>query len=234
MGIGLFLVLPLVPVLVFRWYNPPVSAFMLQTRARLKRLSEPHPELAYQWVNLSQISPQMCLAVIVAEDFTFPVHYGVVWESITAAFDANQETPNRNEWRGGSTISQQLVKNLFLWSGRSYVRKAIELYVTFLIEMLWSKRRILEVYLNIVQLGTNLFGVQAASRAYFDKTASSLVPQECSLLAAALPNPLLYPVNQPPARMRYRQVIILDRMKKINPQYLDYMKQIGLILPESA
>lgn len=229
---GLLLVLPVLPVLVFRWYNPPASAFMLRTGARLKRLQPAPPERAYQWVNLSQISPQMCLAVIVAEDFTFPIHSGVIWHSILAAFHANRGVESSDDWRGGSTISQQLVKNLFLWNARSYVRKAIELHLTLFLELLWPKWRILEVYLNIVQLGENLFGVEAASRAYFDKTASGLSPQECALLAAALPNPILYPVTKPPPRMRFRQAMILNGMKNISPQYMDYMQSIGLYYRE--
>lgn len=229
---GLLLLLPIVPVLLFRWYNPPASAFMLQTGARLKRLHLTYPGLEYQWVKLSQISPQMCLAVIVAEDFTFPIHSGVIWHSVVAALHANQGIQNSDYWRGGSTLTQQLVKNLFLWPARSYVRKVIEVYFTFLTEMLWPKWRILEVYLNIAQLGENIFGVEAASRAYFDKSSSSLSRQECSLLAAALPNPILYPVSQPPPRMRFRQAMILSGMKRISPQYIDYMKKIGLILRE--
>lgn len=232
-GVGLLLLLPIIPVLVFRWYDPPASAFMLETSARLRRLGHAQP-LAYQWVKLSQISSQMCLAVIVAEDFTFPIHNGVIWHSMASAHEANQGTRNRDYWRGGSTISQQLVKNLFLWPARSYLRKGIELYLTFLVEMLWPKWRILEVYLNIVQLGENLFGVQAASRAYFGKPASELSAEEGALLAAALPNPMLYPVNQPPPRMRFRQAMILNGMKNINPQYMDYMSKIGLYIQKPA
>ncbi len=229
---SLLLLLPIIPVLYYRWHNPRSSAFMRQTQAHTRRLGLAPSELRYQWVDLSQISPHMCLAAIVAEDFTFPIHSGIVWDSLVSARAANRGIQDRDFWRGGSTISQQMVKNLYLWSARSYLRKAIELYLTLVTEVLWSKRRILEVYLNIAQLGENVFGVQAASRLYFDKPSSALSLQECALLAAALPNPLIYPVSRPSPGMRFRQAIILNGIKKTSPQYLEYMRNIGLIVPE--
>ena len=177
------------------------------------------------------ISCLMCQAVIAGEDVRFPLHSGFDWQSIQFSLKFNRVSPQK---RGGSSITQQLAKNLFLWPGRSYLRKIIEAYLTVLIEGCWPKRRILEVYLNVAQFGPNIFGVEAAARHFLSKTSAELCLKESALLAAVLPNPQLYPVEDPPPVVRYRQVMILAVMKKLNPQYLDTVDKRNAVIRKST
>ena len=154
--------LVVVVVGLFRWVNPPTTAFMLGDEAE---------ERQYGWVDWEDISRHVPIAVVAAEDQKFPTHRGFDLESIRSAIEENE---GRDRPRGASTITQQVAKNLFLWSGQSYVRKAIEAGLTVLIELMWPKRRILEVYVNIAQFGPGVYGVGAASAAYFSKPASAL------------------------------------------------------------
>ncbi|HEX7027389.1 MAG TPA: monofunctional biosynthetic peptidoglycan transglycosylase [Gammaproteobacteria bacterium] len=189
---GIALVLPL------RWIEPPASSFMLQARLMDDRV------IYHQWQPLSRISPHLQMAVIAAEDQKFPTHFGFDFESIADALDEK-----RSRRRGASTISQQVAKNLYLWNGRSYVRKGIEAYLTLWIEILWSKERILEVYLNIAEFGPGVYGAQAASRRYFHKPASQITPREAALLAAVLPNPKRMSAARPSRYVRDRATEIL-------------------------
>jgi monofunctional glycosyltransferase len=208
----LFLFAPIVPVMIFRFWNPPLSAFMLRAmRQNHKRI------LDHQWISYNRISPTLLLAAIVAEDICFLLHAGFDWGSIRYSVEFNRESELQ---RGGSTITQQLAKNLFLWPGRSYVRKAIEAYLTVLIEACWSKRRILEVYLNLAQFTPQIFGVEAAARHFFGRSASDLNPEEAALMTAILPSPSTHRADEPSPQLRFRQVMILASMKKINPEYL--------------
>jgi monofunctional biosynthetic peptidoglycan transglycosylase len=166
----------------------------------------------YRWTPWTRISPSAAIAVIAAEDQNFPTHHGFDFESIQKAMDAHEKG---KRLRGASTISQQVAKNMFLWSGRSFVRKGLEAYFTVLIELTWSKRRILEVYLNIAELGDGVFGVEAASRRYFKKSAASLSNEEAALLAAVLPNPIRLKVNRPSAYIRERQSWIISQMSQL-------------------
>jgi monofunctional biosynthetic peptidoglycan transglycosylase len=145
--------------------------------------ARPRP-IQQHWVPWSGISPHLAIAVVAAEDQTFPLHHGFDLESISKAL-----RERRARQRGASTISQQLAKNLFLWPGRSFVRKGLEAWLTLLIESLWPKRRILEVYLNLVEFGPGIFGAGAASQQLFDKSPRALTPRDAALLAAVLPNP---------------------------------------------
>jgi monofunctional biosynthetic peptidoglycan transglycosylase len=165
-------------VVALRWYDPPASAFMLWDRIGNER------ELRYEWVPLESISRHLRITVVAAEDQKFPSHFGFDFQSIVEALDEK-----RRQTRGASTITQQVAKNLFLWSGHSYVRKGVEAYLAALIELFWSKQRILEVYLNIAEFGPGIYGAEAASRAFFNKSARQLNPYESALLAAVLPNP---------------------------------------------
>jgi monofunctional biosynthetic peptidoglycan transglycosylase len=160
----------------------------------------------------------MWLAAIAAEDAYFRDHSGFDWESLRDAHAHNQIHERK---RGGSTISQQVAKNLFLWPARSYVRKALEAYLTTIIEALWPKRRILEVYLNIAQFGDDLFGVRAAARRYFDKRSADITATEAALLAAALPNPVLYRPDAVSHQMRFRQTWVLAAMRRLGDLYLE-------------
>jgi monofunctional biosynthetic peptidoglycan transglycosylase len=170
------------------------------------------PELNYTWVAYEAIAPGLALAVIAAEDQKFPQHRGF---DVAAIRSALQENTQGKRLRGASTISQQVSKNLFLWSGRSFLRKGLEAWFTLLIEIFWSKQRILEVYLNIIELGELTFGVEAASQRFFGKAASQVNRQEAALLAAVLPNPLLYQVNAPSQYVRKRQAWILEQMRRL-------------------
>ncbi len=195
----------LVP-LMLRWVPPPISSFMLQTQSSISTLR-------YRWVPYGRISSHLPVAVVAAEDQKFPHHWGFDLKAIGTALEENKR---RKRPRGASTISQQVVKNLFLWSGRSYLRKGVEAYLTLIIELLWPKRRILEVYLNIAQFGPGVFGVEAASQAYFQKPASRISKDEAALLAAVLPNPKILKLSSPSDYVR-------ERAKKIEEQ----MSQLG-------
>ena len=177
----------------WRFVAPPTTAFMLRdwiTRGEAPR---------YRWLPLSQISPQLAIAVVAAEDQRFPDHHGFDFGSIQRALEEGRRRP-----RGASTISQQVAKNLFLWPGRSFARKTGEAWLTIFIEALWPKRRILEVYLNTAEFGRGVFGAGAASEIYFGKPARQLTLAESSLLAAALPHPKRSSVSQPSPYLRQR------------------------------
>lgn len=196
-------------VLLLRWLAPPSSAFMLEARYQAWRAGDAGYATHYQWVDLEQISPQAALAVIASEDQLFPFHAGFDFKSIRAAVQHNASS---RRVRGASTISQQLAKNLFLWSGRSYLRKGLEAGFTLLIEWLWPKERILEVYLNTAEFGRGVYGVQAAARQFFHKDASRLNRADSALLAGVLPAPLRMHPDAPSAYLRSRQAWIEQQM----------------------
>ena len=198
-------------VLLLRWFDPPTSAFMLRERLSADA-SRKGRDLQHRWVDWPQISPHIKVAVIAAEDQKFPEHHGFDLDSIN---DALEDRERGRRVRGASTISQQVAKNLFLWPGQSWVRKGLEAYFTLLIETLWPKRRILEVYLNIAEFGTGVFGVGAASEVYFGKRAAKLNAEDAALLATVLPSPKRMRVNKPSPYMRSRQAQILDQMRGI-------------------
>jgi monofunctional biosynthetic peptidoglycan transglycosylase len=203
-------------VLPWRWLPLPTSSFMLQSVFQNKQVYE------YRWTPYSQISPEMSLAAIAGEDQRFPTHHGFDWDALQQAVtDYNQGS----DLRGASTISQQVAKNLYLWSGRSLFRKALEAWFTVLIEWLWSKQRILEIYLNIAQFSAQIFGVEAASQHFFAHPASQLNREEAALLAAVLPGPELYQVDQPSPPVVDRQYWILRQMDQLGGvNYLDNIR----------
>ncbi|MFS9382054.1 monofunctional biosynthetic peptidoglycan transglycosylase [Citrobacter sp. ANG330] len=165
------------------------------------------------WVSMDEISPWMGLAVIAAEDQTFPDHWGFDVAAIEKALSHNERHESRI--RGASTLSQQTVKNLFLWDGRSWLRKGLEAGLTVGVETVWSKKRILTVYLNIAEFGEGVFGVEAAAQRYFGKPASRLTQSEAALLAAVLPNPLRFKAAAPSGYVRSRQAWILRQMRQL-------------------
>lgn len=165
------------------------------------------------WVSMDEISPWMGLAVIAAEDQKFPQHWGFDVSAIEKALAHNER--NESRIRGASTLSQQTAKNLFLWDGRSWVRKGLEAGLTLGMETVWSKKRILTVYLNIAEFGDGVFGVEAAAQRYFHKPASRLTPSEAALLAAVLPNPLRFKASAPSGYVRSRQAWILRQMRQL-------------------
>jgi monofunctional biosynthetic peptidoglycan transglycosylase len=195
-----------------RFLPPPTTAVILERRAEALLRHRAY-SVDRRWVPWSRISPYAALAVIAAEDQNFAIHHGFDLDSIQQAIDAHEKKGQR--LRGASTISQQVARNLFLWTGRSYTRKALEAYFTVLIELTWSKRRILEVYLNIAELGDGIFGVEAASQRFFHKPASRLSADEAALLAAVLPNPIRMRAGRPSAYVEERRDWILQQMAQI-------------------
>ncbi len=200
--------------LPFRWIDPPTSSIMIQ-RAVAAR-SEGRPPPRHVWRDARDISPQLAIAVVAAEDQKFPDHFGFDFESIA---DALGETGGPR--RGASTISQQVVKNLYLWPGRSLLRKGIEAWLTLVIETFWPKRRILEIYLNVAEFGPDLFGAEAASREHFARSASRLTRREAALLAAVLPSPARLSASRPSEYVRRRAGEIEREVRRLGgPEYL--------------
>ena len=189
------LLLAAVVVLALRWWPPPTTAFMLEARAAALLHGDRDYRTRYQWVALEQIAPQAALAVIASEDQQFPFHTGFDFKSIREAVREHER--GSKKLRGASTISQQVAKNLFLWSGHSFVRKGLEAVFTVMIEAAWPKERILEIYLNIAEFGRGIYGVEAAARQFFHKDAARLNSGEAALLAVVLPNPRLLRVDAP-------------------------------------
>ena len=169
-------------------------------------------KLSHDWVSLNEISPSLPVAVIASEDGRFLKHHGFDYDAIEKAAKRNREHPEKRKL-GASTISQQTAKNVFLWPGRSWVRKGFEAYFTTLIELLWSKQRIMEVYLNSIEMGDGIYGAQAVAEEHFHRDARDLTPSQCAIIAATLPNPRQYSSKSPSAYMLKRQARILREMK---------------------
>ncbi|EMJ8526711.1 monofunctional biosynthetic peptidoglycan transglycosylase [Klebsiella aerogenes] len=201
-GIAVFSVLPV-----------PFSAVMLERQVSAWFSGDFHYVAHSDWVGMDEISPWMGLAVIAAEDQKFPDHWGFDVPAIEKALAHNER--NENRIRGASTLSQQTAKNLFLWDGRSWLRKGLEVGLTVGIETVWSKKRILTVYLNIAEFGDGIFGVEAAAQRYFHKPASRLTPAEAALLAAVLPNPIRFRADAPSGYVNSRQAWILRQMRQL-------------------
>ena len=208
-------------VLIYRWVSPPVTWLMLERRAHpplglgYYGIVESPRRVRYQFCRIREVAPAVPLALVAAEDQRFLIHHGF---DVDAMWNAAQRNWNRAEGKpvvGGSTISQQVAKNVFLWPGRSYVRKAAEAYFTVLIELLWSKRRIMEMYLSVAEMGDCTFGVEAASERYFHKPAAALNYQEAALLAGVLPNPLRFRAGQPGPAARAKQFRVLRNMRRL-------------------
>ena len=216
------LMLAALTVLSLRWFNPPITTFMLEASTAALWHGEHDYHTRYHWVPLEEISPQTALAVIASEDQQFPFHAGFDFKSIREAVRAHERG---GKLRGASTISQQVAKNLFLWSGASFVRKGLEAVFTVMIEAFWPKERILEMYLNIAQFGRGIYGVQAAARAFFHKDAARLNSAEGALLAAALPNPELYRIDAPSRFVLSQRERILKQMENLGgPAYLNVIE----------
>jgi monofunctional biosynthetic peptidoglycan transglycosylase len=207
-----FVALPLLLVIVYRFLPPPTTFLMLK---RVALESESHD---YRWRGLDDISPHLVRAVISSEDAKFCTHDGFDGDAIAAAMRNNERRPSRI--KGGSTISQQTAKNVFLWPDRSYVRKGAEAYLTVLTETLWSKRRIMEVYLNVIEWGPGVYGAEAAARHWFKKSAGDLTRLEAARLAAILPSPRRYKAASPGPYVRRRTRAIQARMGVVQRERL--------------
>lgn len=199
-------------------FNPSSSAIM-RNQARLLAAEEPPKSIRYTWVDYDNISESMKRAVIASEDSNFLAHSGVEWGAILDAYRYNrqQQAKGKNKRRGGSTITQQLAKNLFLSHDRSYIRKGQELIITYMLEGLMSKQRILELYLNVAQFGPTVFGVEQASQVYYKKPASRLSTREAARLAALLPNPTRYSRQLNSRFINTRTNTISQRMRLVTP-----------------
>jgi monofunctional biosynthetic peptidoglycan transglycosylase len=206
-------------VALLRWINPPYTAFMAGAQLSAWMNRDRSYVFRHAWVDLSQISPNLPLAVVASEDQKFPEHWGFDVEAIEKAYALNQHS---HKVRGASTISQQVAKNLFLWSGRSYFRKALEAYFTVLIEGLWPKRRILEIYLNIAEFGYGTYGAEAAAQRFFHEPAARLTRADAAVLAAVLPSPERYSASAPSRFVQQRREWILGQMQALGgPEMLD-------------
>lgn len=196
-------------VVFLRFVDPPMWTWRIE-----RALFPPATitEVRHQWRAIGQISPELQLAVIAAEDQKFADHTGFDLAAISAAFEYNQKG---SKVRGASTLSQQAAKNLFMWSSRSFLRKGIEAWFTLLMELIWDKSRILEVYLNIVEFGPGIYGAEAAAQYYFGKSAAKLTRYEASLLAAVLPNPWRYKVSPPSSYVEQRSAWIRKQMRQL-------------------
>jgi len=211
-------------IILFSLVPVPFSAVMVDRQVSAWLEGDFSYRAHSDWVGMDDISPWMGLAVIAAEDQKFPEHWGIDVGAIEKALTYNER--NENRVRGASTISQQMVKNLFLWDGRSWVRKGLEAGLTLVTETVWSKQRILTVYLNIAEFGEGIFGVEAAARHYFKKSAKQLTASEAALLAAVLPNPIRFKVNAPSNYVIQRQHWILRQMRQLGGE--SFIKQHNL------
>jgi monofunctional biosynthetic peptidoglycan transglycosylase len=199
----------LVHVIVWREIDPTSTSFMRQ-QLQVLRERNPKAQLQHRWVDYQRVSVHVKRAVIASEDSRFPDHDGVDWEAIEKAFEKN--TRRGKVAFGGSTITMQLAKNLFLSGDRSYLRKAQELVIAYMLEAVMSKRRILEIYLNVAEWGVGVFGIEAAARHYFDVSAAQLTPAQAARLAAMLPRPRYYDRNRDSAPLARRAAIVQRRM----------------------
>jgi len=217
-GLGGFLVLSVLLVGLLRWVDPPTSAFMLRSAVAGRLGPDRAPHVYHEWVDWGALPRSVPLAVVAAEDQRFPEHQGFDWVEMENAW---QRWQAGGRLRGASTISQQTAKNLFLWPGRDWLRKGLEAWLTVLIETLWPKQRILEVYLNVAQFSPDTFGVGAASWRYFQRPPIALEPDQAALLAAVLPNPEIYHVDAPSAKVRQRARWVRRQMGQLGERYLD-------------
>jgi monofunctional biosynthetic peptidoglycan transglycosylase len=207
-----WLLLTSTAVLLLRWFDPPSSAFMIAARVEAVVGRDHTFVFRHRWVDLAHISPNLALAVVASEDQKFPEHWGFDVQAIEKAYELNQRN---HKIHGASTISQQVAKNLFLWSGRSYFRKGLEAYFTVLIEVSLPKRRILEIYLNIAEFADGVYGADAAAQFLFHKPASRLTRSDAALLAAVLPNPERYAAASPTRYVLQRRDWILRQMQAL-------------------
>lgn len=190
-------------IIILKWVDPPITITQLNSWMEGRGLKR-------DYVDADEISPNLRLAVIASEDQLFADHSGFDWKNIRKAMEYNKKKPGRI--RGGSTISQQVAKNVFLWQGRSWLRKAVEAYFTKMIEWIWGKERIMEVYLNVIEMGDGVFGAEAAAQHYYKKPAKNLTRQEAARIAAVLPNPVKFKVHKPSSYTRGRVVKIQGQM----------------------
>jgi len=210
-----FVVVSVLGVVVFRFVPVPFTWLMV-TRAFEQKADGKEMHSSHDWVPIEQISPNLQKAVIASEDDLFLMHHGFNFDAMFKAFKNNSKG---KRIKGGSTISQQTAKNVFLWQGRSYVRKILEAYFTVLIELLWSKERIMEVYLNSIEMGDGVYGAQAATQHWYHKDCASLTKNEAAGIAAILPNPLKFKAVNSSAYTLRRKARIVKLMRYVKLDY---------------
>lgn len=203
-----FFIISIASVILFRWVPVPVTPLML-IRCAEQKVDGKEMKLRKEWRPLEKISPNLQLAVVCSEDQNFIKHNGFDFQAIDKAMEYNE---NHKKQRGASTISQQTAKNVFLWPGHSWIRKGFEVYFTFLIETFWNKKRIMEVYLNVIEMGDGIYGAQAASTTFFKKDAIDLSRAEAATIAAVLPNPIRFNAGNPSGYVVARRGWIVNQM----------------------
>jgi monofunctional biosynthetic peptidoglycan transglycosylase len=211
-SIALFFGLSISFTILYRWVNPPVTPLMI-IRLFNQHSNDKPLTLKKDWVALKDISPSMVQAVVASEDNLFLRHHGFDWDAIDKALTRNKN--RKKHIHGGSTITQQTAKNVFLYPRRSYIRKGLEAYFTVLIELFWSKERIIEVYLNVIETGDGIYGVEQAAQIYYNRPAARLTKPQSAMIAAILPDPRRRNPSRPSAYMIKRQAAILNLMGKI-------------------
>ncbi|MFI5219082.1 MAG: monofunctional biosynthetic peptidoglycan transglycosylase [Bacteroidia bacterium] len=210
-----FFILSITTVIIYRFVPPPITPLMIQRCLEQAFDKKKKVTLNKDWVSLDKISPSLPLAVITAEDQKFAEHFGFDIEAIQKAQKYNDRHKGKRV-KGASTISQQTAKNVFLFPSRSWVRKGFEVYFTFLIEVFWSKKRIIEIYLNEIEMGPGIYGAEAAAQHYFGKPAKKLTNSESALIAACLPNPIRWSPAKPTVYIKKKQGWILHHMRYID------------------
>jgi len=198
-------------VILFRFVNPPVTLLMIE-RGFERKADGKDWKIDKQWKNFDEIGGPMILAAVAAEDQSFLENHGFDFKSIEKAIKKNAHS---KKLIGGSTITQQTAKNVFLWPGRSFVRKGFEAWFTLLMDVFWSKKRVMEVYLNVLETGDGIYGVEAASQAYFHKPSSQLTNQQAAAIAVIFPSPLKWSATKPTRYLRHRQYLIMKNMRRI-------------------
>ncbi len=203
-------------VVIFRFVPVPFSAYMAETKIRCL-VEGKDSQIYYHWIPIEKMAPYLPNAVIASEDQQFLDHHGFDFNAIMKAVKYNHSSKAKKKGRkkGASTISQQVAKNMFLWSDRSWLRKGAEVWFTLLIEVIWPKRRIMEVYLNTAQMGKNLFGVESAAQTYYRKSAKKVTRPQAALIAASLPNPVRFKIAHPSGYMYKKQAWILNQMYRL-------------------
>ncbi len=216
-----FVYLSFLSILLLKWFNPPTSAFMLHRQFEVYWFENKDLEIRYEWADWDEISPYLKVAAITSEDQRFADHWGLDLDAIEQAIDEHQRGESL---RGASTITQQTAKNLFLWPGQSFIRKGIEAYLALLMEGLLSKKRILEIYLNIAEFGNGIYGVRAASTTFFNADPDDLDMIQSALMVTALPSPRRYNLADPSPYMIKRRNWILQYMFYLGNT--DYLKKL--------
>ncbi len=220
-----FVLVSLLAVVVYRFVDPPLTPLMVARVIETVAAGRPIT-LERRWVDLDAVSPALVRAVLAAEDTRFLTHHGVDLEALRRAWEYNTRWQGRR-LRGAGTVTMQAARNVFLWQGRSYLRKGLEVYFATLIDLVWGKRRVLEVYLNVIEWGDGVYGVEAAARRYFGVPAARLAPREAALLAAALPAPRQSNPAAPSSYLKSRAAVIGARAARVSLAALSLRGQSG-------